>query len=61
MTARKAVRRYSAMGKRATAGFATALLHQWLGHDLLECSRRPLGQEPLQSHRNTPIDVTLDL
>ena len=34
MTARKAARRYGAIGERATAGFATALLHHWLGHDL---------------------------
>jgi len=33
MTARKAARRYSAIDERAAAGFATALLHHWLGHD----------------------------
>ncbi len=33
MTARKAAHRYSAMGKRAAAGFATALLHHCVGHD----------------------------
>ena len=33
MTAREAARRYSAIDKRAAVGFATALLHHWLGHD----------------------------
>jgi hypothetical protein len=33
MTARKAVRRYSADEKRAAAGFAIALLHHSMGHD----------------------------
>jgi hypothetical protein len=33
MTAREAARRYSATDERAAAGFATALLHHWLGHD----------------------------
>jgi hypothetical protein len=33
MTAREAARRYSAIDKRAAGGFATALLHHWLGHD----------------------------
>jgi hypothetical protein len=33
MTARKAIRRYSAIGERAAAGFATALLHHAQGHD----------------------------
>ncbi len=33
MTAREAAHRYSAMGKRAAVGFATTLLHHWLGHD----------------------------
>ena len=33
MTAREAAHRYSTMGKRAAVGFATTLLHHWLGHD----------------------------
>jgi hypothetical protein len=33
MTAREAARRYSAIVERAAAGFATALLHHWMGHD----------------------------
>jgi hypothetical protein len=33
MTAREAARRYSASWERATVGFATTLLHHWLGHD----------------------------
>jgi hypothetical protein len=33
MTARKAARRYGAIGERAADGFATTLLHHWLGHD----------------------------
>ena len=33
MTAREAAHRYGATGQRAAVGFATALLHHWLGHD----------------------------
>jgi hypothetical protein len=32
MTAREAARRY-AIDERAAGGFATALLHHWMGHD----------------------------
>jgi len=34
MTAREAVRRYSASWERAAVGFATTLLHHYRGHDL---------------------------
>jgi hypothetical protein len=33
MTAREAAHRYSANDERVAVGFATALLHHWLGHD----------------------------
>jgi hypothetical protein len=33
MTAHEAARHYGAIVERAAAGFATALLHHWLGHD----------------------------
>jgi hypothetical protein len=44
MTAREAARRYSAIVERAAAGFATALLHHWLGHDRLSFFVCPLNQ-----------------
>jgi hypothetical protein len=45
MTAREAARRYGAIVKRAAAGFATALLHHWLGHDLeMPCAKFVLSE-----------------
>ena len=54
MTAREAALRYGAIDERAAAGFATAQLHHWRGHDPRPTLRSPTG--PQSSWAGAPMN-----